>query len=139
MNWQSFGFDQAGDQTLSINGGSVTTSDSYQGGLLTKEIVLDSGGSTVSSTSMAYDSAGEATLTVEGGSITISDSYSGGLLTKEVVSDSSGTIVVIQQFWLRHAGRDDAGNQRRSDDAEQLRRGQSDLPGAGERRHDLEF
>ena len=74
MSWQGYSYDLAGEQALEIDGGKVTTSDTYDGGNLTLQVVSGSGG-VVSEQTFSYDEAGNTTLTVNGDGTTISDAY----------------------------------------------------------------
>ena len=81
----------------------ATTSDSYDGGDLTLEVVTDGDGNTLSSTSFTYDAGGEETSETDGGLLTTANSYDGGNLTLQVVTGAGGE-VSRQSFSYDDAG-----------------------------------
>jgi RHS repeat-associated protein len=104
VSYRSFGYDQAGELTLNINGGSLTTVNSYDGGNLTLSLLKDPFTQTISWQSFSYDTANELTTINVGGLISTVNAYDGGYLTLAQVLDSTGTTIRYQSFGYDAAG-----------------------------------
>ena len=91
VNWDSYDYDEVGNETLTIDGDGATTSDGYDGGNLTLEVTIDGSGNTINYESFTYDELGNATLTSNADGVTTMG-YDGDNLTLQVVTGGGSTL-----------------------------------------------
>ena len=103
LSFESWGYNTAGEQTLTVDDLGNSTSLGYKGDLVTLEVVT-SAGTTIHASSYGYNSASEMTMSIDGDNNTRSFYFDGGELVSENWYNSLGSLQQSLSFGYNQAG-----------------------------------